>query len=99
MKNFVETNAKVSRNDSKLFNCALSGKCFYQTQYQTNPNREIWKISIISVIDDKVLHSYFFDDFQFNELRNKSMSHFAYACKTEGEKRNLPLNFNTCRKV
>ena len=27
------------------------------------------------------------------------MSHFAYACKTEGEKRNLLLNFNTCRKV
>ena len=27
------------------------------------------------------------------------MSYFAYACKTEGEKRNLPLNFNTCRKV
>ena len=27
------------------------------------------------------------------------MSHFTYACKTEGEKRNLPLNFNTCRKV
>ena len=27
------------------------------------------------------------------------MSHFSYACKTEGEKRNLPLNFNTCHKV
>ena len=27
------------------------------------------------------------------------MSHFAYACKTEGEKRNLLLNSNTCRKV
>ena len=26
------------------------------------------------------------------------MSHFAYACKT-GEKRNLLLSFNTCRKV
>ena len=28
-----------------------------------------------------------------------NMSHFAYACKAEGEKRNLPLNFNTCRAV
>ena len=24
------------------------------------------------------------------------MSHFSYSCKTEGEKRNLPLNFNMC---
>ena len=27
------------------------------------------------------------------------MSHFSNSCKTEGEKRNLLLNFNTCRKV
>ena len=27
------------------------------------------------------------------------MSHFRNSCKTEGEKRNLPLNFNTCCKV
>ena len=27
------------------------------------------------------------------------MSHFSNSCKTKGEKRNLPLNFNTCRKV
>ena len=32
-------------------------------------------------------------------VNNLHMSYFAYACKTEGEKRNLPLNFNTCRKV
>ena len=28
-----------------------------------------------------------------------NMSHFAYVCKTEGEKRNLLLNFDTCCKV
>ena len=27
------------------------------------------------------------------------MSHFAYACKTEGKKWNFPLNFRTMRKL
>ena len=27
------------------------------------------------------------------------MSHFAYACKTEGKKWNFPLNFQTMRKL
>ena len=87
-------------------NCTLSLTLRHTIIYRLNPSE--WRKTVLLHSSQFTWNDTFLYFFKISShhvcsmfvLRlHLHMSHFAYACKTEGEKRNLLLNFNTSRKV